>query len=101
MSALVTSRIVSLGNELSLILSSFGTEEGVYFDAKVYQLVSLIQSTAHPLLSPDLWEELPQPGIWSEAKYSPSLGSSRGTIQGGQLLQKVLVKSWVRGIRYF
>ena len=64
LSALVTSRIVSLGNELYLILLKlWDRREGVYFDMKCIQLVSLIQSTAHPLLSPDLWEELlAQPG---------------------------------------
>ena len=64
LSALVTSRIVSLGNELYLILLElWDRREGVYFDMKCIQLVSLIQSTAHPLLSPDLWEELlAQPG---------------------------------------
>lgn len=63
-SALVTSRIVSLGNELSLVLLKlWDRTEGVYFDTKCIPLVSLIQSTAHPLLSPDLWEELlAQPG---------------------------------------
>lgn len=60
---------------------------------KCIQLLPLVQSTALPLLSPDLREELLYWGIWSEAKYRPSLGSSRDTIQGGQLLQKVLVGS--------
>lgn len=68
---------------------------------KYIQQLSLIQNMAHPLLSPDLREKLLCWGIWSEAKYHLSPGSSRDTIQGGQLLQKVLVKSWVKSTRYF
>lgn len=103
LSALVTVGLFLWGMSCTSFSSSFGTE------VREHILIRSVSSWSHWLRARLILSSvqtygrscLLNRGIWSEAKYSPSLGSSRDTIQGGQLLQKVLVKSWVRNIRYF